>query len=50
MLEDGKPQTITTFTFVDIPIERADRPLFAATPIEPDVQHERARRSTAAST
>ena len=38
VLEDGKPQTITTFSLVDIPIERAERPLFAATPIEPDVQ------------
>jgi VWFA-related protein len=35
--EDGKPQTISTFAIVDIPIERADRPLFAAQPIEPDV-------------
>ena len=38
VLEDGKPQTISAFTLVDIPIERADRPLFAATPIEPDVK------------
>jgi VWFA-related protein len=38
VFEDGKPQTINTFTFVDIPIERADRPLFAASPIEPDVK------------
>jgi VWFA-related protein len=38
VLEDGKPQAISTFTMVDIPIERADRPLFAASPIEPDVR------------
>ena len=38
VLEDGKPQAINTFTFVDIPIERADRPLFSATPFEPDVR------------
>ncbi|HWF86552.1 MAG TPA: VWA domain-containing protein [Vicinamibacterales bacterium] len=38
VLEDGKPQTIANFSLVDIPIERADRPLFAASPIEPDVR------------
>jgi VWFA-related protein len=38
ILEDGKPQTITTFALVDIPIEQAQRPLFASRPIEPDVQ------------
>jgi VWFA-related protein len=38
VLEDGKPQAVTNFTLVDIPIERADRPLFAANPIEPDVK------------
>jgi len=38
VLEDGKSQTISTFTMVDIPIERADRPLFAESPIEPDVK------------
>jgi VWFA-related protein len=38
VLEDGKNQTISAFTTVDIPIERADRPLFAASPIEPDVR------------
>src|SRR6478736_6457973 len=36
VLEDGKAQAINTFTLVDIPIERFDRPLFAAAPIEPD--------------
>src|SRR6476660_7827586 len=38
VLEDGKNQAINTFTLVDIPVERADRPLFAALPIEPDVR------------
>src|SRR5262245_16929237 len=38
VLEDGKAQTINTFTFVNIPIERADRPLYVASPIEPDVR------------
>jgi VWFA-related protein len=38
VLEDRKPQTISAFTLVDIPIERAIRPLFAAQPIDPDVK------------
>jgi len=38
VFEDGKPQNISTFSVVDIPVERADRPLFAERPIEPDVQ------------
>ena len=38
VLEDGRPQTISTFSLVNIPVERADRPLFAAQPIEPDVE------------
>jgi len=38
VLEDGKGQTINTFTQVDIPVERGDRPLFADSPIEPDVK------------
>src|SRR5213594_1580577 len=38
VVEDGKPQTINTFSLVDIPIERADRPLFQPDPIEPDVR------------
>lgn len=38
VLEDGKAQAISAFTMVDIPIERADRPLFASSPIEPDVK------------
>jgi VWFA-related protein len=38
LFEDGKPQKIAAFSPVNIPVERADRPLFAAAPIEPDVQ------------
>jgi VWFA-related protein len=38
VFEDRKPQTISAFTLVDIPVERAVRPLFAAQPIEPDVK------------
>ncbi len=38
VLEDGKAQTINAFTFVDIPIERAARPLYSSTPLEPDVR------------
>jgi VWFA-related protein len=38
ILEDGKPQTISNFALVDIPIEQLQRPLFASRPIEPDVQ------------
>jgi VWFA-related protein len=38
LLEDGKPQAISVFSLVDIPIERAERPLFSPTPIEPDVK------------
>jgi VWFA-related protein len=38
IVEDGKPQTVTVFSLVDIPVERADAPLFSSTPIEPDVR------------
>ena len=38
VLEDGKSQAITNFTMVDIPVDRDNRPLFAASPIEPDVK------------
>jgi VWFA-related protein len=36
--EDGKPQKVTSFSLVNIPIERAERPLFATAPVEQDVQ------------
>jgi VWFA-related protein len=38
VLEDGKGQTVTAFTQVDIPVERADRPLYSDAPFEPDVR------------
>ena len=38
VFEDGKPQIITSFALIDIPIERSDQPLGAPAPIEPDVQ------------
>src|SRR4249920_709629 len=38
VLEDGKPKTIAAFTQVDLPVQRAEQPLFASTPIEPDVR------------
>jgi VWFA-related protein len=37
ILEDGKPQSLTAFAMVDIPIERVDPPLYAKAPIAPDV-------------
>lgn len=37
VLEDGRPQTVTAFSLVNLPIERAVRPLFAGGPIESDV-------------
>jgi VWFA-related protein len=38
LLEDGRPQKIAAFSHVEIPIERGERPLFAAAPVEADVQ------------
>jgi len=35
--EDGKPQSLTAFSMVDIPITRPDPPLFAKSAIVPDV-------------
>ncbi|OFW02494.1 MAG: hypothetical protein A3I61_15820 [Acidobacteria bacterium RIFCSPLOWO2_02_FULL_68_18] len=37
VLEAGRPQTVTAFTVVNLPIERPVRPLFAGGPIESDV-------------
>ncbi|MGE5357669.1 MAG: VWA domain-containing protein [Bacteroidales bacterium] len=37
IFEDGKPQKISAFSLVEIPIERAERPLFKTQPVEPDV-------------
>jgi VWFA-related protein len=38
VLEDGRPQKVTSFSLVNIPVERAERPLFATQPVEQDVQ------------
>ena len=38
IFEDGKPQTLSNFVSVDIPVERSQQPLFTSRPIEPDVQ------------
>ena len=38
LLEDGKPQQVSAFSYVNIPIARGDRPLFSPTAIEPDVE------------
>jgi VWFA-related protein len=38
LFEDGKKQYVATFALVNIPIERAERPLFASGPVQPDVQ------------
>src|SRR5262245_26961201 len=37
IVEGGRPQTITAFRLVNIPIERGQRPLYSPTEIEPDV-------------
>src|SRR4051794_513410 len=36
VVEDGKPQTLTAFSMVNIPIERVDPPLFSKVAIPPD--------------
>ena len=38
VFEDGKPQTIANFGIVDIPVEKADKVLYASTPVEPDMK------------
>jgi VWFA-related protein len=38
LFEDGRRQDVSSFALINIPIERAERPLFAAAPIEADVQ------------
>src|SRR5262245_39231610 len=37
VFEDGKPQSLSVFSMVNIPIERVDPPLFSKTAIVPDV-------------
>jgi VWFA-related protein len=41
VFEDGRRQTVTAFSRVNIPIERDDRPLFTQAPVELDVQSNR---------
>jgi len=41
VFEEGQPQTVTNFSQVDLPLERPDAPLFAASEIEPDVRSNR---------
>jgi VWFA-related protein len=38
VLEDGKPEQITAFSQVALPITKSDPPLFRKNPIEPDVR------------
>ena len=38
LLEDGKPQKVSAFSLVNIPVARPERPLFSPSAIEPDVQ------------
>jgi len=38
VIEDGKPQQVTAFSLVNLPVERPERPLFASKPIESDVR------------
>src|SRR5262245_52305665 len=37
LLEDGKPQKISAFSLVDVPVTHQSHPLFASESIEPDV-------------
>jgi VWFA-related protein len=41
VFEEGKPQALSVFSLVEIPVERVDPPLFAKNPIPPDVQTNR---------
>src|SRR5687768_1833779 len=41
VLEQSRPQAISVFSLVDIPVERPDAPLSAKTAIEPDVRSNR---------
>jgi len=36
--ENGQRQRIDLFSFTDVPVERAEKPVYAKAPIEPDVQ------------
>ena len=39
IFEDRRPQKVTAFSLVNIPVERQQRPLFASRPVEPDVRN-----------
>ena len=41
LTEDDKPQTVTVFSHVALPVERANPPLSRATAVEPDVRSNR---------
>ena len=41
VFEEGKPQELSVFSLVDIPVERVDPPLYAKNAIPPDVQTNR---------
>src|SRR5687768_13025467 len=41
VIEQSKPQTISLFSLVDLPLDRPDAPLFSKTAIEPDVRTNR---------
>lgn len=41
IFEDGKPHVVSTFSLVDIPVEKFDPPLYKSKPIEPDVRSNR---------
>ena len=41
VLEGAKPQSISVFSLVDIPVQKVDAPIFATAPIEPDVRTNR---------
>ena len=43
ILEDGKPQTITSFALVNLPRTRAERPLFSAA--SPPITHQHSAAS-----
>jgi len=38
VFEDGKPQNVSAFSLVDIPVERVEQPAFLGRAVEPDVR------------
>jgi VWFA-related protein len=41
VFEQGKPQQVSVFSLVDIPVEKFDPPLYKTSPVEPDVRSNR---------